>query len=53
MSFLRELKDKVKADLKTLNDKMGGVESSVSALKEENEKLRLENKEIKEELNKM
>ena len=32
---------------------MGGVESSVSALREENEKLRLENKEIKEELNKM
>ena len=53
MSFLRELKDEVKADLKTLNDKMGGVESSISALREENEKLRIENREIKDELSKL
>ena len=53
MSFLRELKDEVKADLKTLNDKMGGVESSISALRDENEKLRIENREIKDELSKL
>ena len=53
MSFLREMKSKMRADLAALNTKMNDINQAVSALKGEKEMLRQENSEIRQQISKI
>ncbi|WAR21343.1 PTPRT-like protein, partial [Mya arenaria] len=53
MAFLRDMKAEVRTDLAAINSKVDDIHNSVNILKAENESLRQENLEIKQELGKL
>lgn len=53
MTFLRDMKTEVRADLAAINNKVDDTNNTVNMLKAENESLKQENKDIKYQLNKL